>query len=153
MANRNPLSHQIFSAHGVLCQSEEATRLAGLELAAALAPGTVLSLEGPLGAGKTCFVKGLAAGLGLDPGSVSSPTFTLVHEYDGGRIPLIHMDLYRIESEAELDGLGLDDYLSGPLISAIEWGGKFDSALPGKTLRITFTIEGAARRIRGGARQ
>ena len=148
MANRNPLSHQIFSAPGILCLSEEATRISAHELAADLGPRTVLSLEGPLGAGKTCFVKGLASGLGLDPASVSSPTFTLVHEYDGGRLPLVHMDLYRIESEAELDGLGLDDYLAGPLVSAIEWGGKFASALPPGAWRISFTIEGAARRIR-----
>lgn len=151
MANRNPLSHQIFSAQGALCGSEEETRLSAQELAAALEPGTVLSLEGPLGAGKTCFVKGLASGLGLDSAAVSSPTFTLVHEYDGGRLPLVHMDLYRIESEAELDGLGLDDYLSAPLVSAIEWGGKFVSALPPGTWRISFSIEGAARRIRAEA--
>ena len=147
MANRNPYSQQIFSAPGILCRSEEETRQSAYELAAALRPGTVLSLEGPLGAGKTCFVKGLAVGLGLSLEAVSSPTFTLVHEYDGGRLPLVHMDLYRIDSASELDGLGLDDYLTGPLVSAIEWGGKFASALPSGTWRITFAIEGTARRI------
>jgi len=148
MANRNPLSHQIFSAPGILCRSEDETRLSARTLAAALIPGTVLSLEGPLGAGKTCFVKGLAVGLGLDPTMVSSPTFTLVHEYDGGRLPLIHMDLYRMESEADLAGLGLDDYLAEPVVSAIEWGGKFASVLPPGTWRISFAIEESARRIR-----
>ena len=147
MANRNPFTHQLFSSAGLLCRTEEETRLLAQEFARALIPGTVLSLEGPLGAGKTCFVKGLAAGLGVSPEAVSSPTFTLVHEYDGGSIPLIHMDLYRIESDAELAGLGLDDYFAGDPVSAIEWGGKFPSALPPGAWRISFVIEGTARRI------
>ena len=148
MANRNPLFHEIFSPAGVLCRSEEETLQAARGLAAALCPGRVLSLEGPLGAGKTCFVKGLAVGLGLDPSAVSSPTFTLVHEYEGGRVPLVHMDLYRIESAAELAGLGLEDYFAGPVAVAVEWGGKFAAELPPDAWRISFAIEGAARRIR-----
>lgn len=148
MANRNPLQSQLFAAPGILCRSEEETRHAARTLAADLPPGTVLSLEGPLGAGKTCFVKGLAEGLGIDPAAVSSPTFTLIHEYEGGRLPLVHMDLYRIESESELEGLGLDDCLAGPGAATIEWGGKFSSALPPGTWRVGFAIEGEARRIR-----
>lgn len=148
MANRNPLPDPLLDGRGLLCCSEAETRAAGRQLAEALQPRAVLSLEGPLGAGKTCFVKGLAGGLGLDPAAVSSPTFTLVHEYEGGRHPLIHMDLYRIEEDGELAGLGLDDYLAGPGLVAIEWGGKFLSALPPETWRITFSIEGDARRIR-----
>ncbi|MBV5276602.1 tRNA (adenosine(37)-N6)-threonylcarbamoyltransferase complex ATPase subunit type 1 TsaE, partial [bacterium] len=87
------------------CESEEETRRAGRDFSAELRTPVVLSLEGPMGAGKTCFVKGLAEGLGCDPDDVSSPTFTLVHEYGGGRLPLVHMDLYRIEDAAELAAL------------------------------------------------
>jgi tRNA threonylcarbamoyladenosine biosynthesis protein TsaE len=101
-----------------------------------------------MGAGKTCFVKGLAEALGCDPREVSSPTFTLVHEYHAPRrAPLVHMDLYRIESAADLAALGFDDYLAGDGIVAIEWGGKFVEMLPPQTLRLVFSIEGNARRI------
>jgi tRNA threonylcarbamoyladenosine biosynthesis protein TsaE len=127
------------------CESEEETRRAGRDFSAELRTPVVLSLEGPMGAGKTCFVKGLAEGLGCDPDDVSSPTFTLVHEYGGGRLPLVHMDLYRIEDAAELAALGFDDLLSGDALVAIEWGGKFALALPPETLRLAFSIEGTAR--------
>jgi len=152
MANRNPLPDPLLDSRGLLCHSEAETRAAGRLFAEAVQPSAVLSLEGPLGAGKTCFVKGLAEGLGIDPAAVSSPTFTLVHEYDSGRHPLIHMDLYRIEEPGELAGLGLDDCLAGPGLVAIEWGGKFLSALPPDTWRVVFSIEGDARRIRAEAR-
>ena len=101
-----------------------------------------------MGAGKTCFVKGLAESLGCDPHDITSPTFTLIHEYCSGRLPLIHMDLYRLESASELDQLGFDDYLSGEGVVAIEWGDKFFEMLPPHTLRLIFSIEGNARRIR-----
>ncbi len=100
-----------------------------------------------MGAGKTCFVKGLAESLGCDPRDVSSPTFTLIHEYHGGRLPLVHMDLYRLEFSSELAQLGFDDYLSGDGIIVIEWGGKFSEMLPPHTLRLIFSIEGTTRRI------
>ena len=129
------------------CESEVETRRAGWETSAGLRAPLVLSLEGPMGAGKTCFVKGLAEGLGCDPADVSSPTFTLVHEYAGGRLPLVHMDLYRIEEVAELAALGFDDLLAGDALVAIEWGGKFVSALPPGTLRLAFSIEGNARHL------
>ncbi|MCC7126008.1 MAG: tRNA (adenosine(37)-N6)-threonylcarbamoyltransferase complex ATPase subunit type 1 TsaE, partial [Acidobacteria bacterium] len=91
--------------------SEDDTRRLAAELAATLEPGTVLLLSGDLGAGKTAFVRGLAQGLGIDPGEVTSPTFTLVHEYRGGRLPLVHVDLYRLDT-AQLDEIGLDDHLA-----------------------------------------
>ena len=78
---------------------------------------------------------------------VSSPTFTLIHEYHGGRLPLVHMDLYRIESSADLAPLGFDDYLAGDGIVAIEWGGKFAEELPPHTVRLEFSIEGSGRLI------
>lgn len=144
-----------FPECGVLCACEEETRQAARDLVSRLgdhslyaSAGTVLSLEGPLGAGKTCFVKGLAEALGINPAEVSSPTFTLIHEYHGGRLPLVHMDLYRLESPSELIPLGFDDYLAGAGIVAIEWGDKFSSELPEHTLRLVFSIEGTARRIR-----
>jgi tRNA threonylcarbamoyladenosine biosynthesis protein TsaE len=92
------------------------------QLAASLRGGEVIALDGDLGAGKTQFVKGLAAGLG-HTGEVTSPTFTLVHEYLGGHLPLFHFDWYRLESEAEVLRIGLDDYLDAGGILAIEWAG------------------------------
>jgi len=148
MANRNPVCDEIFTPAGLRCQTEDETRRAGWEFADCLAPGSTVSLEGPLGAGKTCFVKGLAAALGEDPDSVSSPTFTIVHEYASGK--LVHLDLYRIDSGRDLDALGFDDYLASAAICAIEWGGKFPEALPPGTLRLRFEIEGEGRRIFGG---
>lgn len=119
----------------------------GRKVAAQVESSLVLSLEGPLGAGKTCFVKGLAEGLGMDREEVSSPTFTLVHEYSGGRIPLIHFDLYRLESEEELIPLGFDEYLRAPGIIVIEWGGKFPQSLPRGAWRVNFVIEPDGRNI------
>jgi tRNA threonylcarbamoyladenosine biosynthesis protein TsaE len=106
---------QVFTTH-----SEAETRARAAELAADLAPGAVLLLSGDLGAGKTAFVRGLAAGLGIDPDEVTSPTFTLVHEYRGGRLPVIHVDLYRLE-KAELDEIGLDTDLASQGVTAVEW--------------------------------
>lgn len=119
----------------------------GGRIASQVESSLVLSLEGPLGAGKTCFVKGLADGLGIDCNEVSSPTFTLVHEYTGGRIPLVHFDLYRLESEEELLPLGFEEYLGTPGIVAIEWGGKFPASLPTGAWRVNFVIEPDGRKI------
>jgi tRNA threonylcarbamoyladenosine biosynthesis protein TsaE len=95
------------------------------------------SLEGPLGAGKTHFVKAVASLLGISQ-PVSSPTFTLLHSYSGGQCPLHHSDWYRLESEEEALGLGLEEYL-GDGILMIEWGDKFSTLLPSGTLRIRIT--------------
>ncbi len=143
----NPQIEKIFPGGERLCATEEDTRQAAHDLAACIGTHAVLSLEGPMGAGKTCFVKGLAKALGCDPREVSSPTFTLIHEYHGGRQPLVHMDLYRIESPADLAPLGFDDYLAGDGIVAIEWGGKFAEELPLHTVRLEFSIEGSGRLI------
>ena len=108
---------------------EDTERLAGA-LAATLAAGDVLLLSGPLGAGKTAFVRGLARGLGIDPGEVSSPTFTLVHEYRGGRLRLFHADLYRLGTAAAED-LGLDELGVRDGVLAIEWPDRLGHAFRG----------------------
>lgn len=100
--------------------SIEETARVGRELAASLAPGSVVVLSGELGAGKTAFVRGIAEGLGIDPAEVSSPTFTLIQEYRGGRLTLFHIDLYRLQPR-EVDDLGLDELLGQGGVLAIEW--------------------------------
>lgn len=95
------------------------------------------SLEGPLGAGKTHFVKAVAQLLGVTE-PVSSPTFTLLHSYEGRDLRLYHSDWYRLESEGEVLGLGLEEYLGDGLL-LIEWGDKFPSLLPERTMRISIT--------------
>jgi tRNA threonylcarbamoyladenosine biosynthesis protein TsaE len=104
----------------VTTRSEEGTAAVGRELAKTLGPGSVVLLAGDLGAGKTALVRGLAEGLGIDPAEVSSPTFTLIQEYRGGRLPLYHVDLYRL-GPAEVDDLGLDELTEGSGVTAIEW--------------------------------
>jgi tRNA threonylcarbamoyladenosine biosynthesis protein TsaE len=111
------------------------------ELASRLLPlmgeAGCVSLEGPLGAGKTHLVKAVTSLLGISE-PVSSPTFTLLHSYSGGECPLHHSDWYRLESEGEVMGLGLEEYL-GDGILMIEWGDKFSTLLPSGTLRIRIT--------------
>lgn len=104
----------------VRTNSEAETVDAGRRLAADLAPGDVLLLTGDLGAGKTALVRGLAAGLGIEPSDVSSPTFTLIQEYRGGRLTLHHIDLYRL-TPREVDDLGLDELVDSGGVVAIEW--------------------------------
>jgi tRNA threonylcarbamoyladenosine biosynthesis protein TsaE len=124
--------------------SEAETRAIAAALAPTLAPGAVLLLHGDLGAGKTAFVRGLAEGLGLDPDDVTSPTFTLVHEYRGGRLPLIHVDLYRLD-RAELDEIGLDQDLAAAGVTAVEWPERLARELDG-ALTVRITDRGGDRR-------
>jgi tRNA threonylcarbamoyladenosine biosynthesis protein TsaE len=93
----------------------------GRRIGAMLRGGDVLLLSGDLGAGKTTFIKGLAAGLGIAE-LPFSPTFTLVHTYEGGRLPLVHVDLYRMGTSGEVSDLGLEDLFVAPAVSAVEWG-------------------------------
>lgn len=107
--------------------------------------GTVLLLAGPLGAGKTSFVQGLALGLGIT-GVVNSPTFTIVKEYRG-HLPLFHFDLYRLQEAEELWELGLDDYLASGGVSALEWGERALELLPRDHLLIRLEPQGPEERL------
>ena len=108
--------------------SEDDTAALGRKLAATLAAGDALLLYGDLGAGKTAFVRGLAEGLGVSRDEVSSPTFTLIQEYRGGRLTLFHVDLYRIEDPREFDELGLDEIAEEGVLT-IEWAEKLPARL------------------------
>jgi tRNA threonylcarbamoyladenosine biosynthesis protein TsaE len=121
------------------------TRFIASDFVRNLQGGTVVSLIGDLGAGKTEFVKGLAAGLGF-AGEVTSPTFTILHEYRGGRFPLFHMDFYRLREESELDEIGFDEYLKAGGVCAIEWGDKFPNRLPPDSIKVVFSIDAGERR-------
>ena len=113
-----------------LTYSEEETQAVARDLAAHLRPGDVVRLSGELGAGKTAFVRGLAVGLDIDPEAVSSPTFTLVHEYRGGRLVLYHADLYRLDSAATAE-LGLEETGVAAAVLAIEWPDRLTHAMSG----------------------
>jgi tRNA threonylcarbamoyladenosine biosynthesis protein TsaE len=119
--------------------SPEETMAIGERLGAALAPGSIVLVRGPLGSGKTVLVKGIARGLGVDD-EIVSPSYTIVADYPG-RIPLAHVDLYRIEGEAHLAGLGLDDLLAGPNVTVVEWGEKLEPLLAGRAaVRVTISL-------------
>ena len=104
----------------IVTATEADTAAVGRRLAPSLEPGTVVLLEGDLGAGKTAFVRGMAEGLGIDPAEVSSPTFTIVQEYRGPRLTLQHVDLYRL-APAEVADLALEDLIDTRTVMAIEW--------------------------------
>ena len=118
----------------------------GERWAANLKGGEIFALSGVLGAGKTQLVKGLARGLGYR-GEVTSPTFTLVNEYVGGRLPLIHIDLYRINDEAEAVAFGIEDYLPGPGVTVIEWPEKILNLLPLTTQHWEIQVASLTERI------
>src|SRR3984885_11693442 len=123
--------------------SPEETIALGRELVTLLAPPRLVLLRGDLGAGKTTLVKGIAAGFkAADEEDVTSPTFTLVHEYRSPRAHLYHIDLYRIDTARELETLGLDDLRSENSILLIEWGEKFPRLLRGRDLEISLERQG-----------
>ncbi len=125
--------------------SEAETEQAGAELAVRLHPGTVVALYGGLGMGKTAFVRGMAAGLGLDA-EVSSPTFALVHEY-GGEPPLVHFDMYRVTGWEDIYATGFFEYIDRGAILAVEWSENVEGALPPDTLRVRFERLGETDRL------
>lgn len=120
-----------------ITRSPEETELLGEKLARNLPPGTILAYRGDLGAGKTAFTRGLAKGLGYKD-AVTSPTYTIVNEYLGGRLPLFHFDMYRLRSAEDLFDIGWDDYLERKGICAVEWSENVAEAMENP---ITVTIE------------
>jgi tRNA threonylcarbamoyladenosine biosynthesis protein TsaE len=123
----------------MVSESVQETFEIGATFAKQLSQGAVLSLVGELGSGKTELVKGIAHGLGHIR-EVTSPTFTLIHEYRGGRLPLFHLDLYRLEDERELDEIGFDEYVFGSGISAIEWANRFPRRIPTHAIQIRIEL-------------
>jgi tRNA threonylcarbamoyladenosine biosynthesis protein TsaE len=128
----------------ILSNSESETEAAGERVAATLELGDILLLHGQLGADKTAFVRGLARGLRASPDDVSSPTFTLIQEYRGGRLPLFHVDLYRL-APAEVEDLGLDEMISGHGVVAIEWAERW-TGRPTDAIRVVLEDRGEDRR-------
>jgi tRNA threonylcarbamoyladenosine biosynthesis protein TsaE len=130
------------------CVAPEDTEALASGLAADLGPGDVLLLSGVLGAGKTCFVRGLARGLGHAEGVVLSPTFQLVRESKGGRLPLYHIDLYRLRGPQEAMDLGLDEYFDGDGVCAVEWPERLGALAPARAWRVSFTpLDSGVRRL------
>ncbi|MCB9557572.1 MAG: tRNA (adenosine(37)-N6)-threonylcarbamoyltransferase complex ATPase subunit type 1 TsaE [Deltaproteobacteria bacterium] len=139
-ANRLPRTHRFTSSSAAVTEQLAAT------LATYLTGGDLLALCGTLGAGKTCFARGLARGLNVDPREVASPTFTLINVY-AGRIPLAHVDFYRLGDSDELDHIGLDDYLGADAVCVIEWFDRFVEAMPAEYLRVDLELDGDDGRV------
>jgi tRNA threonylcarbamoyladenosine biosynthesis protein TsaE len=140
---RRGLSPSTHAWHVSLPSPLQTDRL-GRAIGSALRGGECLALYGPLGAGKTALVRGIAAAVSVSSGGVSSPTFTLLHEYKG-RLPLVHIDLYRLNSLREVESIGLEDYFSGSTVVAIEWADKAWEILPQDRLEMELrhrTVQG-----------
>lgn len=129
-----------------ISDSPAETETAGREFAWDLPPGSIVALTGQLGSGKTRFVKGLVAEIGA-VGEVTSPTFTLVHEYIGGRVPVYHFDFFRIEDRQSAERLGLDEYFFGDGICVVEWADKFPELIPPEARWISFETKSETDRL------
>ena len=139
----------MITSQRVETHSLEETLKFGEQLARGLVRGDVLAVSGELGAGKTALVKGIARGLGITQ-NVTSPTFTLVHEYVGGRFPLFHIDLYRLKNVEQALAIGITDYLTAnsPGVAVIEWAEKIRLLWPSQTTRIRLeSVDDNTRRI------
>lgn len=129
-----------------LADEAETERL-GRAIASSVAPNAVLGLIGPLGAGKTRLARAIAEGLGVDPREVSSPTFVLIHEYEG-RSPVFHFDAYRLDGPAAFEALGVSDYWEAGGVCLVEWADRVSALLPGTTTYLTIATTGeTSRRI------
>lgn len=124
----------------IITKSDSETEKAGRDLARELGPGTVIAFYGELGAGKTTFIRGLAAALGVQA-PVTSPTYTIVNEY-GGEIPLFHFDMYRLKSSDDLFEIGWEDYLGRGGILAVEWSENVEDAFESDVLRVRIEKAG-----------
>lgn len=130
-----------------LSRSPEDTRAIASVIAQAFSPGDVVALSGDLGSGKTCFVQGAARGLGVEE-RVTSPSFILVKEYQGGRLPILHIDVYRMGNLQELVDLGYEEFLDPNWVVFIEWGDVIGRLLPPEYLHVEIRDDGAdVRRI------
>jgi tRNA threonylcarbamoyladenosine biosynthesis protein TsaE len=128
-----------------ISNSPDETEAFGRRFAEKIKPGDVIALTGGLGSGKTQFVKGLAAGLSAAT-AATSPTFTLIHEYSGGRLPIYHLDFFRVEDRQSAERLGLDDYFFGDGVSAIEWADRFPGLIPEPARWISFEVKSETQR-------
>jgi len=124
-----------------ISKSVEETIAAGKRCGRDAKPGDIFALTGDLGAGKTQFVKGFVSGI-ESRAEVTSPTFVLVHEYDGGRLPVYHFDFYRIENREDLLRLGFDDYVFGNAVSLIEWADRYRDLIPAHAKWLSFQMRG-----------
>ena len=130
----------------VVTNSEAETRELGAYLAKKLSPGTIVAFYGDLGAGKTTFTKGIAQGLGISA-QITSPTYTIVNEYETGASQLIHFDMYRLHSADDLFEIGWEDYLQRGAILALEWSERVEEIFPPHTVRVSIEKDGDTRRI------
>jgi tRNA threonylcarbamoyladenosine biosynthesis protein TsaE len=133
--NGLPISNE--HALDIVSHSAAQTQRLGARLGELARAGDLYCLQGELGSGKTCFTQGLGRGLAI-PTAIHSPTFILANEHRGGRLPLYHLDVYRVRGADEAIGIGLDDYLSGDGVCVIEWAEKIRDALPSERLWISF---------------
>jgi len=132
--------------HSIELSSLQHTKTLGAVLGQTVQPGDVITLAGGLGAGKTILTQAIGHGLGVDPRIyITSPTFSLLHEYKG-RIPLFHMDLYRLGSESEIESLGLPEYFYGEGVTVIEWPERLGGLMPEERLHIDLLIAGESSR-------
>jgi tRNA threonylcarbamoyladenosine biosynthesis protein TsaE len=126
--------------------SEDATARLGLIIAELVAPGVVIGLVGPLGAGKTRLVRAVAEALAVDPAAISSPTFVLIHEYEG-RLPIYHFDAYRLQSPQAFEDLGVAEYWDGDGVCLVEWADRVRGLLPDDCWMITLEPAGPMARV------
>lgn len=151
MLENDPSNHggKAMKVLSIYTQGPNETLALGQRIAKWLRPGDTVNLIGELGAGKTVLVKGIAAGLGIDPATVTSPTFSLIHEYTGS-MSLFHFDAYRLQRPEEWEDLGYEEYFRGNGISVVEWGDLVEAYLPTEYLEIEInrvTMSGDRREI------